>query len=408
MTDHEVEGTLARSDSVVRTRVFAVTTDLKSKGRPLPSLTRELLWGFALITTGAISLAVVATVIALALPAGMATLGLVLIIGADVAVLFLFSRHLLTKLVLRPVADLAAAADAVAAGNLDARAGPGVTTELAFLAERVNRMTDHLLEAQDEIVRSEKLASVGRLAAGIAHEVGNPVTAINTYVEVLRRKGASLEVLSEIERETERIERIIRGLLSYARPREESVGTVDVVHVMRSVLDLLEAQGVLANVTVRRDFAEGVPTVAGRTHSLEQAFVNLILNAVDVSPGGTVVIGVDAQRYVVDASEEARSEDGDDQEVARRRKLPQRPTRPEVVEGTPGVMVLVSDSGQGVRDGDRNRVFDPFFTTKEPGFGTGLGLAIVQRTVYELGGLVWVDDAREGGASFKVFLPEAE
>jgi signal transduction histidine kinase len=141
---------------------------------------------------------------------------------------------------------------------------------------------------------------------------------------------------------------------------------------------------------------------------LEQVFVNLILNAVDVSPGGMVAIGVDAQRYVVDASGEARSEDGDDQEVARRRELPQRPTRPEVVEGAPGVMVWVSDSGQGVRAGDRNRVFDPFFTTKEPGFGTGLGLAIVQRTVYELGGLVWVDDAREGGASFKVFLPEAE
>jgi signal transduction histidine kinase len=78
-----------------------------------------------------------------------------------------------------------------------------------------------------------------------------------------------------------------------------------------------------------------------------------------------------------------------------------------VTEGAPGVVAWVSDSGQGVPDSDRMRVFDPFFTTKDPGFGTGLGLAIVQRTVYELGGLVWVDDAREGGASFKVFLPEA-
>jgi len=375
--------------------------------RPLPSLKRELLWGFALISTGAISLAVVTAVIALALPVGVATLGMVLLIGTDVAVLFLFSRHLLTKLVLRPVTDLAAAADAVAAGNLEARAGPGATTEFAFLAERVNRMTDHLLEAQDEIVRSEKLASVGRLAAGIAHEVGNPVTAINTYVEVLRRQGASLDVLSEIERETERIARIIRGLLSYAHPRDESIGAVDIVQVMRTVLDLLEAQGALSNVSVRVDFAEGVPAVAGRTHSLEQVFVNLILNAVDASPDGLVSIGAVAQCYASDASGEARSDDSDEHQAARRQNPTQRPTRPEVTEGVPGVVAWVSDSGQGVPDGDRMRVFDPFFTTKDPGLGTGLGLAIVQRTVYELGGLVWVDDAREGGASFKVFLPEA-
>jgi len=83
------------------------------------------------------------------------------------------------------------------------------------------------------------------------------------------------------------------------------------------------------------------------------------------------------------------------------------PHRPELAAGTLGVLIVVTDSGPGVPEGDRERVFDPFVTTKPPGSGTGLGLAIVQRIVHESGGLVWVDDAREGGAAFKVFLPAA-
>jgi signal transduction histidine kinase len=81
------------------------------------------------------------------------------------------------------------------------------------------------------------------------------------------------------------------------------------------------------------------------------------------------------------------------------------PRRRELPAGTPGVLIVVTDAGPGVPEADRERVFDPFFTTKPPGSGTGLGLAIVQRIVHESGGLVWVDDAREGGAAFKVFLP---
>jgi signal transduction histidine kinase len=376
------------------------------KSMSLPSLKRQLLWGFALIATGAISLAVVTAGIGLALPPGKATLGLVLLIVADVAVLFLFSRHLLTKLVLRPVADLAAAADAVSAGNLGARAGQGTTSEFAFLAERVNRMTDRLLAMRDEVIRAEKLASVGRLAAGIAHEVGNPVAAINTYIEVLRRQGVDVEVLNEVENETERIDQIIKGLLSYARPHDEMVGTVDVGSVIRTVLDLLEAQGVLSNVEVRREIAEDLPLVPGRAHALEQMFVNLMLNAIDASHAKVIAIGASRNRHSAQAAD-ARGTDSDVRGRAMRGEELLPPLRSNLEEGTRGVLAWVSDSGDGIPVDDRERVFDPFYTTKEPGRGTGLGLAIVHRTVSEMGGLVWVDDAREGGASFKIFLPEA-
>src|SRR5438132_1175417 len=118
---------------------------------------------------------------------------------------------------------LVAAADAVADGDLGRRAPDAETRDFATLAERLNRMTDHLLDAQGQLVRSEKLASIGRLAAGIAHEVGNPLGAIGTYVEVLRRRGADPEVISGVTRELDRLDRIVRGLLDYARPQEESL-----------------------------------------------------------------------------------------------------------------------------------------------------------------------------------------
>src|SRR5207247_5993618 len=104
-------------------------------------------------------------------------------------------------------------ADAVADGDLGLRAPDEETRDFATLAERLNRMTDHLLDAQGQLVRSEKLASIGRLAAGIAHEVGNPLGAVGTYIEVLRRRGADPDVMAGVTRELERIDRIVRGLL---------------------------------------------------------------------------------------------------------------------------------------------------------------------------------------------------
>ena len=104
----------------------------------------------------------------------------------------------------------------------------------------------------------------------------------------------------------------------------------------------------------------------------------------------------------------ARSRRASDPARASYERQPQRrPSRVEFGEGHPGVLVFVADSGPGVPAPDRDKIFEPFYTTKEPGRGTGLGLAIVARIVYDLGGVVWVDQAREGGAAFKLFFPEA-
>src|SRR6266513_666665 len=136
--------------------------------RTKPALRTELLFSLSFFAAAALSVGVATTVVATSIAPGW---------------------EYWMVMVLRPLDRLMSTADAVADGDLNARAPDGETRDFATLAERLNRMTDHLLDAQSQLVRSEKLASVGRLAAGIAHEVGNPLGAIGTYVEVLRRRG---------------------------------------------------------------------------------------------------------------------------------------------------------------------------------------------------------------------------
>jgi signal transduction histidine kinase len=298
------------------------------------------------------------------------------------------------------------AADAVIAGDLDARAPPAETADFSTLADRFNRMTDHLLDAQSQLVRAEKLASVGRLATGIAHEIGNPLGGASTYVEVLRRRGGEREVVDALARELDRIDRIVRSLLDYARPHEEALQPVDAAVVLSTAFELLRAQGALRDVRARLDVPADLPAVLGRAHVLEQAVVNLMLNAVDAAPEGELVLGARAWAYEPEHVPHRRSSDGN--AAFFRRSPGRRPSRSELSAGMPGVLIFVADSGVGVPPADREKVFEPFYTTKEPGRGTGLGLAIVARAVYEMGGVVWLEQAREGGAAFKMFFPRAQ
>ena len=376
---------------------------------PKPSLRAELLFNLAFLAAAALMLGV-GTVILVStvtpgMPPGRLTLLIVGIVLADLGVFILFGRYIVTRHVLRPMGRIIDVADAVAAGRLEARAPGADTRDFQVLGERLNRMTDHLLDAQGQVVRAEKLASVGRLAAGIAHEVGNPLGAVGTYVDVLQRRGADAEVVSGMRRELERIDRIIRSLLDYARPREDSLQPVDLGAVASGAYELLLHQGALRQVTPRLDVSPDTPRVLGRAHVLEQVIVNLMLNAADAATGKTVVLGTRRWLYeLVDAPRRRATDPG----LAAFPRIPdRRPSRMDYAQGHPGALLYVADAGPGVPSADRQKVFEPFYTTKDPGKGTGLGLAIVAREVFEMGGVVWVDDAREGGAAFKIFLPEA-
>ena len=390
-------------------RFCTVTSPGRSAPPAKASLRTELLLNIAVLAGGALVLAVASALLAPLF--GNDWLGATALAGlviADLLIFIAFGRYLVTRLVTRPIDALVGATEAVAGGELGHRAPGAQTRELDQLATSVNRMTDRLLDAQGALIRAEKLASVGRLAAGIAHEVGNPLSAINNYVEVLRRRGTEGEVVSAIERETSRIDQIVRSLLAYARPGAPNREPVDPAVIARGAVDLLRSQGVLRSVDVHVTVDDQVPLVNGDKTGLEQVLVNLLLNAVDAAgPGGKVVVsvsptmlgaGIEEPRRVTDPS--AHAPDG---RTARRtgRHLT------GFADGTRAAQVLVADSGAGVPGELLGRIFDPFFTTKDPGRGTGLGLAIVQRIIEDHGGRVDVSRAREGGAAFTVTLPPA-
>jgi two-component system, NtrC family, sensor kinase len=296
--------------------------------------------------------------------------GLVLLFGA------LFLRR-----VIGPLEALAGAARRVAAGEVDVPPVPSSgPDEVGRLTSDFNRMTASLRAQRDHLVAQEKLATVGRLAAGVAHEIGNPLAAILGYVEMLLadESAASPErrdMLARIRRETERIRAIVADLLEYSRPPSGAPEPVALAEVADAALSLLRPQARFRDVTVDARVPRDLPLAAGSSARLVQVLVNLLLNAADAMNGaGTITLTA----------------------------------RPGADADAATVELRVTDTGPGVPAADRARIFDPFFTTKEPGRGTGLGLAISRSIVEVYGGSLTLapspsDD--QPGATFVLKLP---
>jgi signal transduction histidine kinase len=372
-----------------------------------PSLRTELLLNIAVLAAGALVLAVASALLTPLLGSGgLGAVFLGVLVLADLAIFIGFGRYLVARLITGPIDALVAATEAVAAGELDRRAPPAATRELDRLAGSVNDMTDRLLDAQGALVRAEKLASVGRLAAGIAHEVGNPLSAIGNYLEVLRRRGADAELVAALEREAGRIDAIVRSLLAYARPHAVNREPLDLAAVATGAVELLRSQGILRPVELEVRTDDPPPPVYGDRVALEQVLVNLLLNAVDAAgDGGRIVVSVSSALLGAEPEVPARVSDASPAAAGARAARATGRHLTGVADGTRAAQVVVADSGPGIPDEVAERIFDPFFTTKDPGRGTGLGLAIVQRIVEDHGGRVDVRRARDGGAAFAVTLP---
>ncbi len=380
-----------------------------ARGRRPISLRTALLVDLGFVTSSAVAMVGLTTVLITAGSDLRSTLTWLLALWLGSTLVFvLFGAYVVHRLVVGPLRRLTAEADALSVGEFPAHV-PQETAELELLSGRYRVMAENLLDVQSQVVRVEKLAGIGRLAAGVAHEVRNPLGALGSYVEVLHRRGTDPKVTGDMHQAVERIERIVQGLVDYARPSANGgarhPAPVDLNAAVRTVVDFLGAQGMLRQQQLELVLDPSLPLVRGNQHALEQVVINLVANACQAAPGGRVVIGTLAKTLGTGRRASTRRNDS----AARipdpdRTWLPE-PRPVELPPGTRGAMLFVADSGPGVSESDRERVFDPFFTTKDPGQGTGLGLAIVARTVHECGGSVWVDRAREGGAVFKVFLP---
>jgi two-component system NtrC family sensor kinase len=391
-------------------------------------LRAELLFNLSFLAVAALLLALWTTTL-LRISGPRPTWVLLLLLAGDVAVFVGLGRYLIDRLVVLPLRTAVATAEAIAAGEYSRRAPEGETREIAALNQALNRMTDQLLDHQQtladnvrslddtnrlllatqrDLVQAEKLASIGRLAAGVAHEVGNPLGALLGYASVLRRRGVDPELLDGVERETRRIDVIVRGLLDYARPTPARREPVDVNDSIRRVLELLRAQGKLDGVEVDVGLAEGLPPVSADPHRVDQVFVNLVDNArAALAGGGRITLRSTLERYHPDRPIPFRRlSDPPGVSYAHLRR-PRYGTHraAEIEPGTEIVRVVVADSGPGIAAEHIEAVFDPFFTTRAPGEGTGLGLAIVAGTMADFGGRIDVSSAQGGGASFTLSFP---
>ncbi len=405
--------------------------------RPLPTLRQELTVSFAAVFAGAFVVAVAGAI--LVLPRfdspGPVALYLAVLLLADLAVIGYFGRYLIRRRLLAALDDLVEGVEAIAAGDYSRRLPEAETSEISRVTGAVNRMAERLIahreqlaanirsleetnrqltEARDELIRSEKAATVGRLAAGIAHEVGNPLSAIIGYIGILERSAGEeeRELLAAAEREARRIDRIVRGLLDYARPRGTRVYPIDVREVVERTLELLSMQGRFQSVVVERRLDAAVPPVDADPHHLEQVLVNLLLNATDaMEEVEEAKLVVSTRRRMLPPEQPwraRRKDDPPDVDYSHRRRFHERPKVPRenpLPEGGEVVEIVVRDTGPGIPAELLDQIFDPFVTTKEPGKGTGLGLAVSARLIDAMGGTIHVENAEDGGAQFTIVLP---
>jgi two-component system NtrC family sensor kinase len=403
-----------------------------------PTLRRELIAAFVLVFTGAFLVA--STGILLLLPqldsAAQSALYVLLILILDVGIFAIFGHLLITRRVLRPIDRLVSGAETFAQGELSAAIPEGETREIHQLGQALNNMAARLMrdqgqlaanirsldqtnqlltEARDAMIQSEKLASVGRLGAGIAHEVGNPLSAIINYLSLLKKNAEPkrLELIEAAEREAHRIDRIVRGLLDYARPREAHPQALDVNAVVHDTVELVSAQGKFKLITLDMQMTEHTPPVLGDPYQLQQVLVNLLVNAADAletTPSPRVCIRTVTRLHRPAPTLQARRK-GDHPSVdySHRRRLH---AQPRALLGDPGVIggtvveIVVSDNGPGIPDDLVDQIFEPFVTTKEIGKGTGLGLAVCSRLIEGMGGIIKADATPEGGgATFRIVLP---
>jgi two-component system NtrC family sensor kinase len=313
------------------------------------------------------------------------------------------------RMVYRPLRDLEHGAKRISSGDLEHTIPERGTDEFGQLAASFNAMTAALRESQRELrdwahvleekveersqklliaelgaARREKLASVGLLAAGIAHELNNPLTGILTFASLLRKKlpdgSQDAEDLDLVIQETKRCSTIIRRLLDFAREKTPEKKYADLNRVIEDAVRLVERPAHLHDIEIVLDLAQGLPPAWIDEDLIKQVIVNMVVNAQHAIEDKGII-------------------------TLRNRPCPD-PRRPEPgLPAVPMVEVAIADTGCGIPAQNLQRIFDPFFTTKGVGQGTGLGLSVSHGIVKAHGGAIEVESVVNQGSTFRIFLP---
>jgi signal transduction histidine kinase len=255
--------------------------------------------------------------------------------------------------------------------------------ELRATVLSLKKANAELRQAQDEIIRAEKLASVGRLSAGIAHEIGNPIGIVLGYIDLLKQAGVGeeerLDFLARAEKEVNRINLIIRQLLDLARPSKVGVQVVAVHDLLHELSQAAAVLPLMASISCRLDLLAVDDRVQADGQQLRQVFLNLLINAADALA---------------------------DYQGPAEKELLVTSTNPPVDDGeSPVLLISFKDNGPGIPEEALANIFDPFYTTKEPGKGTGLGLAVSFMIVESIGGRIEVKSRLGQGSTLSILLP---
>jgi two-component system NtrC family sensor kinase len=311
---------------------------------------------------------------------------LVLIVVAGMA-LAIGLGYFLENKIMSPVHRLIEASQQVSKGNLAPEIGPISKDEIGVLQNTFKDMVVSLeerdkqrrAESENRLLQSEKQASVGRLAAGVAHEINNPLTGVLAYTHMLlRRKDLADDIRSDlttIVESTERVRKIVKGLLDFSRQTRLDREPSDVNRLIRSVIEAMENQALVKGVKITFNAGENLPMITLDRNQIQSVVINLIINALDATePGDSINI------YTATGLSASDS-------------------------GHKGIEITVADNGCGIPSENLDKLFDPFFTTKEVGQGTGLGLSVSFGIVQRHGGTIRVQSEVGKGTRFFIWLP---
>lgn len=303
-----------------------------------------------------------------------------IIVGLIIVFIAAISAVVVSRKFTAPLESLSAAVRKIAKGDFDVKVDISSRDEIGQLADSFNNMANELLErerslksAQLALVQSEKMAAVGTLSAGLAHEVKNPLSAVLGYAQLAKRKLSQPDVIKKhldiIENETRRCNEIIGNLMQFSRQEKGEFTDVTINEVVEKSVGIVDHQLGLKNVHVNMKLAPDIPEIIGNSNQLQQVLMNLAINAQQAMEpdGGTV----DIATYF----------DNDN------------------------VYISVSDTGPGISEEVVEKIFEPFFTTKAAGEGTGLGLSVTYGIIRDHKGDIRVERADSGGARFVIALP---
>jgi len=321
------------------------------------------------------------------------------VIAVLCVLILLIILYFSTTQTINPLQKMVVATQKIAQGDLTHRLNVKSRDEIGALAQSFNQMTDELRLAnhklidwgktlekkveerteeikkmQAHLLQQEKLASLGKLAAGIAHEINNPLGGILIYSHLLledaTEKSLQYDNLKKIVKETTRCKDIVKGLLQFARPKDPEMIQTDINEILEDSLSIMESQVLFQNINLKKKYSADLPKIVADSAQLQQVFMNIILNAAEAMDGkGTLVI----LTYM--------DKDGEH------------------------INIEFTDTGHGIKEEDKMRLFEPFFSTKEVGKGTGLGLAISYSIIQKHEGTIKVTSLEDKGSTFTVILP---